>query len=138
MVVTSGHARPAQPVDELVAELRMLIEALLEYVEPWLQAGSTPSSASAVTEGRWCPLCAVAAAVRGEHPDLPPWFTEHGPGWLSAVRAVLAEHDHRGVTATGAAEPPVPAARVQRITVRKGQCPAGSAGGEYSGCGGYS
>jgi len=80
-VVVSTGRESGQPIDELRTELRMLTEALLERVEPWLLAGlSEPSSAAAATEGRWCPICAAAAAPRGEHPELPQWVIEQRGG----------------------------------------------------------
>jgi len=111
-------------MDELRTEARMLTEALLERIEPWLQDGlSEPASAAAAgTDCRWCPICTVAAAPRGEHPQLPPWVLERGAGWLMrAVRAMLTQHPptctHTPTATTAtAAEPPAPS--IQRIPVR--------------------
>jgi len=115
VVVSTGREQPSQPMDELRTEARMLTEALLERIEPWLQDGlSEPNSAAAAgTDCRWCPICTVAAAPRGEHPQLPPWVLERGPGWLRAARAMLTQHPP---TPTATTEPPAPS--VQRIPVR--------------------
>jgi len=82
VVVSTGREQPSQPMDALRTEARMLTEALLERIEPWLQDGpSEPASAAAAgTDCRWCPICTVAAAPRGEHPQLPPWVLERGAG----------------------------------------------------------
>jgi len=110
-------------MDELRAEARMLTEALLERIEPWLQDGSSePASAAAAgTDCRWCPICTVAAAPRGEHPQLPPWVLERGAGWLRAAHVMLTQHPptctHTPTATTAtAAEPPAPS--IQRIPVR--------------------
>jgi len=117
VVVSTGSEQPSQPMDELRTEARMLTEALLERIEPWLQDGlSEPADAAAAgTDCRWCPICTVAAAPRGEHPQLPPWVLERGPGWLRAAHAMLTQHPPTPTTTT-TAEPPAPS--IQRIPVR--------------------
>jgi hypothetical protein len=94
VVVSTGREQPSQPMDELRTEARMLTEALLERIEPWLQDGlSEPNSAAAAgTDCRWCPICTVAAAPRDEHPQLPPWVLERGAGWPRAAHAMLTQH----------------------------------------------
>jgi len=48
VVVSTGREQPSQPMDELRTEARMLTEALLERIEPWLQDGSSePADAAA-------------------------------------------------------------------------------------------
>ncbi len=119
MVVSTGSEQPSQPMDELRTEARMLTEALLERIEPWLQDGSSePADAAAAgTDCRWWPICTVAAAPRGEHPQLPPWVLERGPGWLRAAHAMLTQHPPTPTTTTTTtAEPPAPS--IQRIPVR--------------------
>ncbi|WP_280257376.1 hypothetical protein [Nocardia wallacei] len=74
---------------ELVEELRMLAETLLERVEPVLRR--------AAADGRvewdgcsWCPICAAAALVRGEHHDVVATLAEHGTAVVTVLREALA------------------------------------------------
>lgn len=109
-------------MDEAIAELRALAEALLGRVDPWLRSGAEAAAEPSAgnPDCGWCPLCALAAVLRGQRPELARRLAEQGVGWVSAVRAVLAAHDQR--CAADAAVPAEPAAprRVQHITVRTG------------------
>lgn len=103
--------------EEVVAELRALAEALLDRLDPWLSAGAGPDGGTAGAAAcGWCPLCALAAALRGERPELARRLAEQGAGWIGVVRALLDSHD-QSCPATSAAEP-APGAKVQRIAVR--------------------
>ncbi len=63
-----------------------------------------------------CPVCAVIAVVRREHPELAARVAEHVAGALAVLRAALDEGDPPAPAA--APEPPPPSQRrVQRIRV---------------------
>lgn len=114
---------PGPHAAELTAELRALVGALLEKVQPWLvTAAQQPASSAADTCG-WCPVCALVAAARGESTELGRRLAEQGGGVLVAVRSLLEEHGHADPTAphdAGHPEPPGPArVHVQRIPVRR-------------------
>jgi len=105
----------AAGAEDAVTELRALADALLEKVEPWLRSGAVPVDAEGCG---WCPLCALAAALRGQRPELTRRLAEQGAGWLSAARALLDAHDGACTPRAAAHEPPSPAPRIQRISVR--------------------
>lgn len=115
---------------DLAAELRLLAEALLDRMGPWL-AGAAESDDAAPAGCGWCPVCALAAALRGERPELARRLAEQGAGVLAALRVTLDQHgDHPAADPTvhPAAQQPRPegpwaAPVVQRIPVRR----AGSA-----------
>ncbi|GAB2705464.1 hypothetical protein [Nocardia thraciensis] len=74
---------------EFTEEMRLLAEAVLERVEPVLRR--------AAADGRadwggcsWCPLCAAAALVRGEHHDVVAAIAEHGTAVVTVLREALA------------------------------------------------
>lgn len=74
---------------ELAEDFRVLADSLLRWVEPILggfaeglqSAGrrSMPSSdeSSSFDSCSWCPVCALAAAIRGERHELLVGLTEH-------------------------------------------------------------
>lgn len=84
---------------EIGPELRQLAQAILDRVEPVLQA------AAAATAGRgelptvcqqvWCPVCALAAMVSGEHHPLLDVIAEHSTALLTTVRAMLDDRADR-------------------------------------------
>ncbi len=123
----------------LTAETRQLAEQLLDQVEPWMRrlredrpadtADPMPATCT------WCPLCALAAALRGERPELAVRLVEHASGLLAAAREALAQH---GPGPHGPDQPAGEAGdrerarrteRVQRIDVRRpGPTPPDAAG----------
>ncbi len=104
--------------DDAITELRALADTLLEKVEPWLRSGAAPTERpDGAGDCGWCPLCALAAALRGQRPELTRRLAEQGAGWLTAVRTLLEAHD------SACAQPPhrdepTPPPRIQRIPVR--------------------
>jgi hypothetical protein len=116
----SGHT---EPVGEMTAELRLLVDVLLERVDPWLRSRAESLAATGAGCG-WCPLCAALATLRGERPELTRRLAEHGSELLLALRTMLEQHGDRpcpaGTPAAGAGSAgagPV----VQRIPVRRCQ-----------------
>ncbi|HWC83646.1 MAG TPA: hypothetical protein VG756_27125 [Pseudonocardiaceae bacterium] len=133
----------AVPGARLAEEARLLLDALAERAQPWLNrlaAGETGEGAAhtPATCG-WCPVCAGMAVVRGERPELAVRAAEHAAGLLSVLRAALAEPGaYGGATAGSAAasedsgdssdssgesgssgESDSDVGRVQKITVRR-------------------
>lgn len=87
---------------QLVSELRALVDTMFDRLEPILRNAADPGGAHAdgaepsdsshnspePTSGcSWCPVCAVAALVRGEQHDLVTLVA----GQLSALIALLRE-----------------------------------------------
>ncbi|WP_230329574.1 hypothetical protein [Nocardia aurantiaca] len=91
-MTTTHHPRPGHPdenLGEFAEELRLLAEAVLERVEPVLRR----TAAEGRTEWSscsWCPVCAAAAIVRGEHHDVVAAIAEHGTAIVTVLREALA------------------------------------------------
>ena len=74
---------------ELTEELRLLAEMLLERVEPMLRR--TALDGRVEWSGcSWCPVCAAAALVRGEHHDVVAALADHGTAVVTVLREALA------------------------------------------------
>ncbi|WP_280269899.1 hypothetical protein [Nocardia wallacei] len=85
----TGEHRHGDQLGEFTEEMRLLAEAVLERVEPVLRR--------AAAEGRaewggcsWCPVCAAAALIRGEHHDVVAAVAEHGTAVVTVLREALA------------------------------------------------
>ncbi|WP_174564553.1 hypothetical protein [Nocardia inohanensis] len=91
---SSAHdsARPGQAevnFAEFAEELRLLAEAVLERVEPVLRR--TASDGRVTWDNcSWCPVCAAAAIVRGEHHDVVAAIADHGTAIVTVLREALA------------------------------------------------
>lgn len=88
--MTGAHA-------DLAAELRALAEAILDRVDPAVRFAAARATAAAgpgPCQQVWCPVCALAAVVRGEQHPLLDVVAEHSVALLSVVRAVLDTMDH--------------------------------------------
>jgi hypothetical protein len=120
---SNGTEDPPLPGARLAEELRLLLDALAERAQPWLNRLATePTDAAGehtpATCG-WCPVCAGMAVLRGERPELAVRAAEHAAGLVAVLRSALADR--------APAEPPPPADdRVEHITVRRrdkdGEC----------------
>ncbi|PXX62255.1 hypothetical protein DFR70_107122 [Nocardia tenerifensis] len=73
---------------EFVAELKVLAENVLERVEPVLrQAADGQVEWSSCN---WCPVCAAAALMRGEHHEVLQAVADHGTAIVTVLREALA------------------------------------------------
>lgn len=105
--MTGPRYRQPEGIAEFADELRLLAEAVLERVEPVLR--------DAAAEGQpewnnctWCPLCAAAALLRGEHHEVLATVAAHGTAIVTVLREALAgvpvdpvvAHRHGPETAT--------------------------------------
>ncbi|HEY3611400.1 MAG TPA: hypothetical protein VGL06_28160 [Pseudonocardiaceae bacterium] len=109
---------PPLPGARLAEELRLLLDALAERAQPWLNRLATePDAEHSPTTCGWCPVCAGMAVLRGERPELAVRAAEHAAGLVAVLRSALA-HPERAQP-----EPPRPAGstddRVEHITVRR-------------------
>ncbi|WP_062999103.1 hypothetical protein [Nocardia mikamii] len=73
---------------EFAQELRALAETLLERVEPALRRAA--ADGRAWDSCSWCPVCATAALVRGEHHDVVAAVADHGTAIVTVLREALA------------------------------------------------
>jgi hypothetical protein len=79
------------PHGELAEELRLLVETVLERIEPALRRAAT--GGEGVPEWSscsWCPLCAAVALIRGEHHEVVASLAEHGTAMVTVLREALA------------------------------------------------
>ncbi|WP_246023149.1 hypothetical protein [Nocardia yunnanensis] len=90
--MTTTHTRPGHPdenLGEFAEELRLLAEAVLERVEPVLRRTASDGRTEWASCS-WCPVCAAAAIVRGEHHDVVAAIAEHGTAIVTVLREALA------------------------------------------------
>lgn len=110
----------------LAEELRLLIDAAAERVQPWLQKvaeAGDPEAHTPETCG-WCPLCNGVALLRGDRSELAARAAEHAAGLIAVLRAALREPSAPPEPPPGASEPVSEEPRVQHIKVvrRSGPC----------------
>ena len=104
------------PGTDWIDQAQRLIEAMRGGVD----------GAAAPTDGerhssdcRWCPICQVAAVVRGVRPEVTAALADVLPAAATALRTVAAEGEHHVPTAKAErgpqeSQPPAP---VQRIDI---------------------
>lgn len=77
----------------LVVELRLLLEAVVDRSEPWLERftgeGTGGVGSDEPSTCQWCPLCAAAAVVRGERSELASRVGEHAAELLALLREAV-------------------------------------------------
>ncbi|MFD3705136.1 hypothetical protein ACFWUP_18520 [Nocardia sp. NPDC058658] len=74
---------------EFTEELRLLAEVLLAKVEPVLRRTAADGQAD-LGGCAWCPVCAAAALVRGDHHDVVAALADHGTSMVTVLREALA------------------------------------------------
>src|SRR5688500_11405672 len=104
---------------KLAEELRLLIDAAAERMQPWLQrvAEAGDGSHTPATCG-WCRPCKRVALLRGDRSELAAKAAEHAAGLVAVLRAALREPGTPPVPPepSGGAEEPS-GQRVQHIKV---------------------
>ncbi|MFI6165725.1 hypothetical protein ACIBCN_02960 [Nocardia sp. NPDC051052] len=84
----AGEGIPEDGMAEFVAELKLLAESVLERVEPVLrQAADGQVEWSSCS---WCPVCAAAALMRGQHHEVLQTVADHGTAIVTVLREALA------------------------------------------------
>jgi hypothetical protein len=105
----------------LSAELRAFALSALDRVEPLLErlrvepAGRTPETCAS------CPVCALLAALRGDHPELAGRLATHAAGLVAVLRTALEEGAPASAGAPPDPGPAEPDRRVQHIPIDRGQ-----------------
>jgi hypothetical protein len=85
----AAHEAHGDGFGEFADELKLLAEAVLERVEPVLRRTATDGQAE-WSSCSWCPVCAAAALVRGEHHDVVAAIADHGTAIVTVLREALA------------------------------------------------
>lgn len=110
----------------------MLVDAAASRAEEYLRGvGAQPGAGEAGDQDHrhvaakdsttcgWCPICAVAALVRGDRPELTSRLADQLAGLVELLRESLAEHRHADPAADAARPPAAEETKVQRIEVRR-------------------
>ncbi len=86
--MSSGHP-------DFGPELRQLVQALLERVDPAVRAAAAMAAEAMRGPGRcqqvWCPVCALAALINGEQHPLLGVIAEHSVTLLSVIQSMAAD-----------------------------------------------
>ncbi|CCQ16149.1 putative uncharacterized protein [Rhodococcus sp. AW25M09] len=89
--MTSDHS-------ELGADLLALAETVLTRLEPILRGVSETQQDRDQQGCSWCPVCALAALVRGERHDLVELVATEGAVVIALLRQFLADHTSTGTS----------------------------------------
>lgn len=93
------HARPDDHT-KLLAEFRLFADSVLARLEPMLTefaegqqradgTSTTSDERPAFSGCSWCPVCALAAVIRGEHQELLTVLTQYAATVLALLREFL-------------------------------------------------
>jgi hypothetical protein len=100
---------------QLVAELLAVAKSALERLEPILERAAVPhgsapepGAANQWSGCSWCPVCALAALIRGEQHDLVTLLAGQASAVITVLRQVLEEHQSPDVPDPGNPGPPGP------------------------------
>ncbi|KOV79063.1 hypothetical protein [Nocardia sp. NRRL S-836] len=108
---------------KLAEELRLLIDAAAERMQPWLQrVAEAGDGAHTPQTCGWCPVCNGVALLRGDRSELAAKAAEHAAGLVAVLRAALREPGAppappEASDSSEAAEPADAGQRVQHIKV---------------------
>ena len=90
------------PGTEWIDQARRVLDALRGGIGDAVPGSGTTEEAHAA-DCRWCPVCQVAAMVRGERPDLTEALADVLTATATALRAFAAEADAAPPADDGAA-----------------------------------
>ena len=81
-------------------ELRQLAQAILDRLDPAVRSAAAMAAESLRGPGRcqqvWCPVCALAALVRGEEHPMLTVIAEHSVALMTVIRTMAADPGARG------------------------------------------
>ncbi|OZE35391.1 MULTISPECIES: hypothetical protein [unclassified Rhodococcus (in: high G+C Gram-positive bacteria)] len=97
--MTSDHS-------ELGADLLALAETVLTRLEPILRRVAETQQDRDRQGCSWCPVCALAALVRGERHDLVELVASESAVVIALLRQLLADHTTSGATHSAAQATP--------------------------------
>jgi hypothetical protein len=104
------------PGTNWIDQAQRLVEALRG---PATTADDTGTGDRHSADCRWCPVCQVAAVVRGERPEVAAALADVLTAAATALRTVAAAGHPDGAAADGGAKPPesAPPPPVQQIDI---------------------
>ncbi|MDI9896843.1 hypothetical protein QM797_19150 [Rhodococcus sp. IEGM 1381] len=91
--MTSGHS-------ELGSDLLALADTVLTRLDPILRRVAETQQERDQQGCSWCPVCALAALVRGERHDLVELVASEGTVIIALLRQLLADHTNTDHTNT--------------------------------------
>lgn len=78
-------------------ELRRLAQKILDQVDPAVRLAAARAFGDGAGTGKcqqvWCPVCALAAVVRGDEHPLLTVIAEHSVALLAVIRAIVDQVD---------------------------------------------
>ena len=87
------------PHPEIGPALRQLAQAILDRLDPAVQAAAAMASAGGgpgKCQQVWCPVCALAALASGEQHPMLTVVAEHSVALMAMIRAMVADLDSSG------------------------------------------
>ena len=80
---------------DLGPELRQLAQAILDRLDPSVRSAAAMAAESLREPGRcqqvWCPVCALAALVRGEEHPMLTVIAEHSVTLMAVIRSMVSD-----------------------------------------------
>ena len=87
------------PHPDIGPELRQLAQAILDRLDPAVQAAAAMASAGGgpgKCQQVWCPVCALAALASGEQHPMLTVVAERSVALMAMIRAMVADLDSSG------------------------------------------
>lgn len=92
------------PHGDIGPELRRLAQAILDRLDPALQAAASAAAGRNGGPGRcqqvWCPVCALAALINGEQHPLLTVVAQHSVSLMAVISAMVADAQKAGADPT--------------------------------------
>ena len=92
------------PHGDIGPELRRLAQAILDRLDPALQAAASAAAGRNGGPGRcqqvWCPVCALAALINGEQHPLLTVVAQHSVSLMAVISAMVADAQNAGADPT--------------------------------------
>ena len=84
---------------DLGPELRQLAQAILDRLDPSVRSAAAMAAESLRGPGRcqqvWCPVCALAALVRGEQHPMLTVIAEHSVTLMAMIRSMVSDQQEQ-------------------------------------------
>ena len=111
-----ANGQSPNPAAPLIGEALRLVSSVQDWAQDWTHRGPADAG-ERNSDCQWCPLCRVAALLRGEHPDVTDRLAEAGTALVGALRALVEAGASAGEHAQHRQPRPAPGPRVQKINL---------------------